>query len=148
MRRFSARLRHSAPLIFALALMTACTSAAPPAATPAPAVPTPPPTQAPVRPLESQTSPAASPVAAASPAASPAAGVASPAAQPAGKPGGNFTVAQTSDAVSFHPFTTTDASSHGYQGLIYAGDFWEYDPDTLQPKPAMARSWTVSSDKL
>lgn len=158
MQRFPHRLSVPATLLVTLSILTACAPSAPTApaggtsapssAAPAPyapaAAPTPPPTQAPVRPLEAATvAPAAKP--AASPAAAPGA---SPAAQAQGKRGGNFTEAVTADAKTFHPFQSSDSASGGYQALVYAGGLWDYDPDTLQPRPEAATSWTISDDKL
>ena len=62
--------------------------------------------------------------------------------------GGSFTAAATAEAVSFHPYTTTDTASGGYQGLVYGGSLWIYDPDSLQPIPEGASSWYMSDDGL
>ncbi|MCX7838045.1 MAG: ABC transporter substrate-binding protein [Anaerolineae bacterium] len=60
--------------------------------------------------------------------------------------GGDFREARASDAVSFHPYLTTDATSRIYQDKVFASGLWLRDPRTLQPIPGMAESWTVSSD--
>jgi peptide/nickel transport system substrate-binding protein len=68
---------------------------------------------------------------------------------PAG--GGNYTVATTGDAVSFHPYLTTDTASSSYQGMVYAGGS-EYsgllrrDPQTLEIGLDMAEEWEISPD--
>ena len=60
-----------------------------------------------------------------------------------------LTVATTSDAVSFHPYKTTDTASGEYQGMVYAGSLLERDPqDISKYKGSMAESWTISDDKL
>jgi peptide/nickel transport system substrate-binding protein len=100
--------------------------------------PTPPPTQGPL----SGPGGALGPIAAGSPSPSPSP---SPAAA---RRGGSFTEADTTDAVSFHPYLTTDVPSSSYQGFVYGGEFWSYNPDSLQPEPEAAESWTISPDKL
>jgi peptide/nickel transport system substrate-binding protein len=111
--------------------LVACAPAPPPAPT-SPAA-TPPPTRGPL--------PAAAPTAVASPVAQ-----AAPTAGP--KRGGALTEAASSDAVSFHPYTTSDGPSRSYQSMIYGGDLWTYDPHTLVPRPEAATNWTISEDKL
>ena len=69
------------------------------------------------------------------------------AAEP-GKAGGSIVAASTSDAVSFHPYLTTDTGSSSYRSLVYGGDLWTYDPHTLEPRPEAATGWTVSEDRL
>ncbi len=64
------------------------------------------------------------------------------------KPGGNMVAASTTDAVSFHPYLTTDTASGSFQALVYGGDLWVYDPHTLEPRPEAATSWTISNDRL
>lgn len=56
--------------------------------------------------------------------------------------------ATTSDAVSFHPYLTTDTGSSSYQNLVYAVSLMRRDPDTLELLPDMAESWDVSDDYL
>lgn len=56
--------------------------------------------------------------------------------------------ATTSDAVSFHPYLTTDTASSSYQNLVYATGLMRYDPDTLELVPHMAKEWTISEDFL
>lgn len=60
--------------------------------------------------------------------------------------GGDFVEVLTTDAVSFHPYQTTDAVSRMYQDKVYASGLWLRDPKTLQPIPGMAETWTISSD--
>ena len=132
MDRLFGRLSWLIALFIVLPSLAAC-APAPAAPTAAPAPPTPPPTQGPV-PAAPSGSPSPSPV------ASPVA-----AAQP--KRGGSMTAAVASDAVSFHPYTTSDTASSGYQGRVYASELWDYNPRTLVPEPAMATGWTISPDK-
>lgn len=129
MKRFHSQFTLSIIAALMLPTIVACTPAPQ-----APAVvPTPPPTQGPV--------PTAAPPSAAAPVAK-----AGPAEAP--KRGGSFTAATTADAVSFHPFKTTDTSSSSYQSRVYGGDLWRYNPKTLVPEPEAAASWTISDDKL
>ncbi len=60
--------------------------------------------------------------------------------------GGDFREVIASDAVSFHPYQTTDAISRTYQDKVYASGLWLRDPKTLQPIPGMAESWAISND--
>lgn len=128
------RLRGEATLLALISLLfpllSACSQGAPTAPS---ATPTPPPT---VGPLPAAGAPPASP----SPRAE-----ASPAA---GRRGGAFVEAATADAVSFHPYTTTDTASSSYYSMVYAGDLWRYNPRTLEPEPDAAESWSISDDKL
>lgn len=62
--------------------------------------------------------------------------------------GGNTLSASTSDAVSFHPYTTTDTASRGYYGLVYDGSLLRLDENTLQYIPHMAESYEISEDGL
>lgn len=62
--------------------------------------------------------------------------------------GGERHAAATSDAVSFHPYTTTDTASSGYYGLIYDGSLLRLDENTLQYIPHMAESYSISEDDL
>jgi peptide/nickel transport system substrate-binding protein len=82
-------------------------------------------------------------LAACAPAATP---VAAPTAASALKKGGDLREVDTSDAKSFQPYLTTDATSSSYQGNVYTSGLWMYDPKTLQPIPNMATSWTTSPD--
>ena len=59
------------------------------------------------------------------------------------KRGGDFKEVVPTDAVSFHPYQTTDAPSSDYQSRVYASGLWIRDPKTLQPIPNMAESWTI-----
>ncbi|MGE5263946.1 MAG: ABC transporter substrate-binding protein [Acidobacteriota bacterium] len=69
-----------------------------------------------------------------------------PAASPAAPKTAEVRVIQSRDAVSFHPFLAVDDASVAFQRLVYAGGLWTRDPQTLQPVPNMAESWTVSQD--
>ncbi len=64
------------------------------------------------------------------------------------KYGGQYRDVATSDAVSFHPYQTTDVSSSSYQGMVYSGDLLTLDENTLEIEPAMAESYSVSEDGL
>ncbi len=58
-------------------------------------------------------------------------------------------VASATDAVSFHPFKTTDTSSSTYQRLVYASGLLERDPQDIERLVGhLAESWTVSDDHL
>ncbi len=120
------------PLLTVFLLLSSVVACAPAPAAPSAAPATPPPTQGPL--------PAAGSVPGPSPQASPAAA--------AGQRGGSFTEAQTTDAVSFHPYTTSDTASSSYYGSVYGGDLWRYNPKMLVPEPDAAESWTISDDKL
>ena len=60
--------------------------------------------------------------------------------------GGTITEAVGTDAVSFHPYVTTDNTSKTYQFRVYASGLWQRDPQTNLPIPYMAESWTLSND--
>ena len=62
--------------------------------------------------------------------------------------GGEYRAVGTSDAVSFHPYLTTDTSSSGIQGLVYEGALLRLDENTLEYIPHMAESYTISEDGL
>jgi peptide/nickel transport system substrate-binding protein len=62
--------------------------------------------------------------------------------------GGEYRDVSTSDAVSFHPYQTTDSASSGYQGLIYTGALLRLDENTLEYIPNMAESYSISEDGL
>lgn len=49
-----------------------------------------------------------------------------------------FREADTADAVSFHPYLTTDTASSSYQGMVYAGGLLRRDPETLKLIPDLA----------
>ncbi len=70
-----------------------------------------------------------------------------PAATAAPLPGGEFREIVAADAVSFHPYQATDATSSDFQSRVYASGLWRYDPQTLQPIPNMAESWTSSDGR-
>jgi peptide/nickel transport system substrate-binding protein len=62
--------------------------------------------------------------------------------------GGELRDVDTSDAVSFHPYLTTDTASSSYQGLVYTGGLLRLDENTLEYIPNMADSYTISPDGL
>ena len=62
--------------------------------------------------------------------------------------GGEYRTVQTSDAVSFHPYITTDTSSSGYQGLVYSGGLINVDENTLEYEPYAAERYEISDDGL
>jgi peptide/nickel transport system substrate-binding protein len=62
--------------------------------------------------------------------------------------GGEYRDVGTSDAVSFHPYQTTDTASSGYQALVYTGGLLRLDENTLEYIPNMAESYTISEDGL
>ncbi|MBX3013244.1 MAG: hypothetical protein KF832_17125 [Caldilineaceae bacterium] len=62
--------------------------------------------------------------------------------------GGEYHDVSTADAVSFHPYLTTDTSSSGYQGMVYAGGLLRLDENTLEYIPNMAESYSISEDGL
>ena len=59
-----------------------------------------------------------------------------------------FSEAASLDAVSFHPYLTTDTASSSYEGFVYGAGLWRYNPRTLQPEPDAASSWTIADDRL
>jgi peptide/nickel transport system substrate-binding protein len=63
-------------------------------------------------------------------------------------PGGEYRDVSTSDAVSFHPYLTTDTASSGYQGMVYTSGLLRLDENTLDYIPNMAESYTISEDGL
>jgi len=67
---------------------------------------------------------------------------------PRDKFGGEYHDVGTSDAVSFHPYQTTDTGSSGYQGMVYTGGLLRLDENTLEYIPNMAESYTISEDGL
>ncbi|HRV95499.1 MAG TPA: ABC transporter substrate-binding protein [Anaerolineae bacterium] len=62
--------------------------------------------------------------------------------------GGEYRDVDSSDAVSFHPYTTSDSTSWAYQGLVYDSSLLRLDPDTLEYIPNMAEKYTISEDGL
>ncbi|MEM7538768.1 MAG: ABC transporter substrate-binding protein, partial [Chloroflexota bacterium] len=62
--------------------------------------------------------------------------------------GGAYRSVSTSDAVSFHPYLTTDTASRGFQGTVYAGGLLRLDESTLEYIPNMAESYTIAEDGL
>ncbi len=60
--------------------------------------------------------------------------------------GGDFRQVRATDAISFHPYLTTDTTSRLYQDKVFASGLWLRDPQTLRPIPGMAESWNVSAD--
>ncbi len=69
-------------------------------------------------------------------------------ATPRNHPGGEYKDVATSDAVSFHPYLTTDTASSSYQSLVYAGGLLRLDENTLDYIPNMAESYSISEDGL
>jgi len=118
-------------LIVALAALAACAPVEPPS-TPTPTLGLPKATATSTKPAPTATKPAELPTAAPTPTA---------AAVP--KRGGDFKEVVAADAVSFHPYQTTDAVSGDFQSRVYASGLWMRDPKTLQPIPNMAESWTI-----
>jgi peptide/nickel transport system substrate-binding protein len=62
--------------------------------------------------------------------------------------GGEYRDVSTTDAVSFHPYQTTDTVSSGYQAQVYTGGLLRLDENTLEYIPNMAESYTISEDGL
>ncbi|MEZ4862398.1 MAG: ABC transporter substrate-binding protein [Caldilineaceae bacterium] len=62
--------------------------------------------------------------------------------------GGEYHDVSTSDAVSFHPYLTTDTASSGYQAMVWAGGLLRLDENTLNYIPNMAESYEISADGL
>lgn len=62
--------------------------------------------------------------------------------------GGEYRSVTTSDAVSFHPYLTTDTTSSAYQGRVYAAGLLRLDENTLEYIPNMAESYNISDDGL
>ena len=62
--------------------------------------------------------------------------------------GGEYRSVATSDAVSFHPYQTTDTASSGYQAMVYSYSLLRLDEETLEYIPNMAESYTISEDGL
>jgi peptide/nickel transport system substrate-binding protein len=67
---------------------------------------------------------------------------------PRTKRGGEYRTVQTSDAISFHPYLTSDTSSGAYQGLIYTGGLINIDENTLEYEPYIAKKYEISDDGL
>jgi peptide/nickel transport system substrate-binding protein len=62
--------------------------------------------------------------------------------------GGEYRDVSSSDAVSFHPYLTSDSASSGYQGMVYTGGLLRLDENTLEYIPNMAESYSISDDGL
>lgn len=62
--------------------------------------------------------------------------------------GGEYRDVSTSDAVSFHPYLTSDSASRAYSGLVYYSGLLRYDENTLELEPNWAESYTISDDGL
>jgi peptide/nickel transport system substrate-binding protein len=62
--------------------------------------------------------------------------------------GGTYKDVDSTDAVSFHPYTTVDSASWAYQGLVFDSALLRLDPDTLEYIPNMAESYEISEDGL
>jgi peptide/nickel transport system substrate-binding protein len=150
--RLSATIAYLAiPMLLLPLLVAACAPAPPATPTSAPAA------QAGAQPTAQSSAAGAAPLPTREPlptqgplptAATTAVAAAKPTDAPAGKQGGSIVVATTSDAVTFHPYLKSDSASSSYQGLVYGGDLLTYDPRTLEKRPEMAKSWTISDDKL
>jgi peptide/nickel transport system substrate-binding protein len=67
---------------------------------------------------------------------------------PRNKLGGEYRDVATSDAVSFHPYQTTDTASSGYQAMVYTGGLLRLDENSLEYMPNMAESYSISEDGL
>lgn len=67
---------------------------------------------------------------------------------PRTKLGGEYRDVATSDAVSFHPYTTSDSASFAYQAQVWSGSLLRLDEKTLEYVPHMAESYTISEDGL
>jgi peptide/nickel transport system substrate-binding protein len=67
---------------------------------------------------------------------------------PRTKFGGEYRDVDTTDAVSFHPYLVSDATSRAYQGLVYSGGLITIDENTLEWEPYAAESYSVSEDGL
>ncbi|MEZ4656163.1 MAG: ABC transporter substrate-binding protein [Caldilineaceae bacterium] len=62
--------------------------------------------------------------------------------------GGEYHDVATADAVSFHPYLTTDTTSGSYQGMVYTGALLRLDEKTLDYIPNMAESYEIADDGL
>lgn len=62
--------------------------------------------------------------------------------------GGEYKDVASSDAVSFHPYLTTDTGSGAYQGMVWAGALLRLDKDTLEYIPNMAQGYEIAPDGL
>jgi peptide/nickel transport system substrate-binding protein len=62
--------------------------------------------------------------------------------------GGQYCSSAASDAVSFHPYLTTDTASSSYQAAVYESSLLRLDENTLEYIPHMAESYSVSEDGL
>lgn len=62
--------------------------------------------------------------------------------------GGEYHDVATADAVSFHPYLTTDTTSGAYQGMVWAGGLLRLDEKTLDYIPNMAERYEISPDGL
>ena len=126
-------------LVLVSCLLLPLVAACAPQASQPPAAPTAAPTAAPAIPTQGPL-PAAPAAATAAP--KPAASTAAP------KAGGSMTAAAAGDAVMIHPYLSTDTASRSYEGLVYGGGLWSYNPRTLEPEPDAATSWRMSDDRL
>ena len=62
--------------------------------------------------------------------------------------GGEYKDVSSADAVSFHPYLTTDSGSSAYQAQVWAGALLRLDENTLDYIPNMAQSYEISKDGL
>jgi peptide/nickel transport system substrate-binding protein len=68
---------------------------------------------------------------------------------PAASSAGTMTAASTAEAVSFHPYKTSDTASGGYQNLVYGGSLLDRDPQNPEQFIGnFAESWTVGDDRV
>lgn len=67
---------------------------------------------------------------------------------PRSRKGGEYRDVSTADAVSFHPYQTTDTGSSAYQGMVYSGSLLNIDEKTLNYEPYVAQEYSVSEDGL
>lgn len=67
---------------------------------------------------------------------------------PRDQQGGQYRSTSTSDAVSFHPYVTSDSASSGYQATVWASGLLRLDENTLDYIPNMAESYSISEDGL
>jgi peptide/nickel transport system substrate-binding protein len=69
-----------------------------------------------------------------------------PTATPGAPRGGDYKIATTGDAPQLHLYKSTDTTSTAYQGRMFTGALWRYNPETLEPEPFVSESWKVSAD--
>lgn len=62
--------------------------------------------------------------------------------------GGKISGAVINEALTLHPYKTNNATGKSYVNLLFAAALTHYDPQTLQPQPNAAASWTVSESTI